>query len=109
VVRKADGKMVAPKGIKQDGTLVDVSITKKRACQLFVKGSSDFSGFRARLSSDGTRVLGNDFYNGDRSPPVEGGTPCERYFETGPPAVEGRMVDVYDTGSCRVVIDDCSK
>jgi hypothetical protein len=109
VLREADGKMVAPKGIKQDGTLVDVSSSKKRACQLFVKGSSDFAIFRARLSADGTKVLGNDFYRGDRSPPVEGGAPCEQYFETGPPAVEGRMVDVYDTGSCRVVIDDCRK
>jgi hypothetical protein len=113
--------VVAPKGVKSDGSLVDVSSSKKRVCQLFVKGSNDFSMFRASLSPDGSRVIRNDFAFGERPnfPPVKGGdwqgTPCEQYYEkatsTQPvlPAVEGRMVDVYDTGSCRVIIDDCSK
>jgi len=120
VVRKSDGKLVAPKGVKSDGSLVDVSSSRKRVCQLFVKGSKDFAMFRASLSPDGSKVIRNDFAFGERPnyPPLKGGeqgTPCEQYYEkatsTRPvlPAVEGRMVDVYDTGSCRVIIDDCSK
>lgn len=80
VIRKADGKVVVPKGIKQDGTLTDVTSSKRKVCQLFEKGTSDFAIFRARVSADGTRVLHNDFYRGDRSPPVVGGTLCEQYF-----------------------------
>lgn len=104
VLRTSDGKVVKP-----DGAPVDVSSTKQRVCQLFWKDQLGFAIFRATLSADGMRVVGNDFAKGKRSEPSVPGTPCEKYYETGPPPVEGRMVDVYATGSCRVIIDDCSK
>jgi hypothetical protein len=121
VLRLADGKMVAPKGIKADGTLLDVSSSRRRVCQLFddvpyawsPKGPTDFAFFNATLSPDGSRVIRNDHraYPGTRrSESGEPGVPCKEYFEEGHdgrPGVEGRMVDVYTTGSCRVVIDDC--
>lgn len=108
---RADGKQVVPKGQKADGSLIDVSSTKNSVCQLFWKGTKDFAIFRASLSPDGTRVVGNDFAMGERSEPGKPGTPCEEYFEKGykeRPAVEGHMMPVYDVGSCRITIDDCS-
>lgn len=120
VLRLSDSKIVAPKGVKADGTLLDVSSSRRRACQLFdtgpressPKGPIDFAGFRAALSPDGSKVIRNDFRapTGKRSPVGEPGVACEQYSEEGHdgrPGVEGRMVDVYTTGSCRVVIDDC--
>lgn len=121
VLRLADGEMVAPKGVKADGTLLDVSSSRRHTCQLFDKrpaGSSSngparrFAGFRGILSPDGSKVIRNDFRTptGRASLTGEHGVPCEDYFEEGHdgrPGVEGHMVDVYTTGSCRVVIDDC--
>jgi hypothetical protein len=110
-VIQADGKQVVPKGLKADGSLVDVSSTKKSVCQLFWKGTNDFAIFRASLSPDGERVVGNDFAMGERSDPGKPGTPCEEYFERAyqeRPAMEGRMMPVYDVGSCRIMIDDCN-
>ena len=105
VRRVSDGKFVVAKGVKTDGSLMDVSSTKKRVCQLFNKDGSGFAVFRATLSGDGKKVIRNDFYQGKHSP---SGTACEQYFEEGPPAVEGRFVDVYAPGSCQFVIDDCT-
>lgn len=120
VLRISDGKIVTPKGVKPDGTLLDVSSSRRRACQLFNAGPAqslpnsplDFAIFRATLSPDGSKVIRNDFRTATSkaSPVGEPGVACEQYFEEGHdgrPGVQGRMVDVYTTGSCRVVIDDC--
>jgi hypothetical protein len=114
VVRSSDGKQVTPKALMPDGKLVDISATKKRVCLLFEKGTNKLAVFRMGLSLDGTRVTGNDFARAktlaDMSPKGLPGVPCGQYFENGPPAVEGRMMDAYaPVGTCQVVIDDCSK
>jgi len=114
VIRQSDGKQVVPKALMPDGKLVDISATKKRVCLLFEKGTNKLAGFRMGLSLDGTRVTGNDFAQAPtpegKSPMGLPGVPCSQYFELGPPAVEGRMVDVYaPVGTCQIVIDDCTK
>lgn len=119
VIRHSDGKQVAPKALMPNGRVVDISATRKRVCLLFQKSKNKLAVFRMGTSLDGTRVTGNDFakvvsktYGADFPPRVPTFHPgaCLVCPEVGPPAVEGRMVDVYaPVGTCQVFIDDCTK
>lgn len=116
VLRNTDGKFVVPKGVNADGSLRDLTSSKRQVCQLFFKGKPDFAIFRAKLGGGGTRVVGNDFYIGRRPAPGPPGVPCAEYYEEpegdpkkGRNPVEGRMVDMYSLKTCHFVIDDCSK